>query len=221
MPTHLGGDYEPTPSRSMEDHLAKANHLSMKNLRVKGSSFDASTDRKTSLLRDRPARRAVKRAYRIWVSDAAHHCVQLRIDLLFTMSDNLHRVIGDRRDTNSSSWTSCVVGSPSRSSRLQPAFALRAPARQPSSRFASEGWWSQTGSNRRPPACKAGALPTELWPRLRNAARLKVVGLGRLELPTSRLSSARSNQLSYKPNDRPRPFSPGISRRMRAVRARP
>jgi hypothetical protein len=26
-------------------------------------------------------------------------------------------------------------------------------------------WWSQTGSNRRPPACKAGALPIELWPR--------------------------------------------------------
>jgi hypothetical protein len=31
-------------------------------------------------------------------------------------------------------------------------------------------WWSQTGSNRRPPACKAGALPTELWPRLDLAA---------------------------------------------------
>ena len=29
--------------------------------------------------------------------------------------------------------------------------------------------------------------------------REKMVGLGRLELPTSRLSSARSNQLSYKP----------------------
>jgi hypothetical protein len=28
-----------------------------------------------------------------------------------------------------------------------------------------------------------------------------VVGLGRLELPTSRLSSARSNQLSYKPDE--------------------
>ena len=28
---------------------------------------------------------------------------------------------------------------------------------------------------------------------------VEVVGLGRLELPTSRLSSARSNQLSYKP----------------------
>ena len=40
----------------------------------------------------------------------------------------------------------------------------------------------------------------------------EVVGLGRLELPTSRLSSARSNQLSYKPNDRPRPFPSGISK---------
>ena len=63
-------------------------------------------------------------------------------------------------------------------------------------------WWSQTGSNRRPHACKARALPAELWPRNQktNAHRLmKVVGLGRLELPTSRLSSARSNQLSYKP----------------------
>jgi hypothetical protein len=28
----------------------------------------------------------------------------------------------------------------------------------------SGGWWSQTGSNRRPHACKARALPTELWP---------------------------------------------------------
>ena len=89
----------------------------MTNLRVKGSSFVASTDRKTSLLRDRPARRAVKRAYRIWVSDAAHHCVQLRIDLLFTMSDNLHRVIEDRRDTNSSSWTSVWIFRARRSSR--------------------------------------------------------------------------------------------------------
>src|SRR5664279_2525604 len=88
MPTHLGGDSEPTP------------------LLAKGSPFGVSNDRKTSLLRDRPARRAVKRAYRIWVSDAAHHCVQLRIDLLFTMSDNLHRVIEDRRDTNSNAWTS-------------------------------------------------------------------------------------------------------------------
>src|ERR1700754_2193267 len=82
------------------------------------------------------------------------------------------------------------------------------------------GWWSQTGSNRRPHACKARALPTELWPLQSSEARrqssaqrwqrsaaglddrrLKLVVLGRLELPTSRLSSARSNQLSYKPEE--------------------
>ena len=38
-----------------------------------------------------------------------------------------------------------------------------------------------------------------------NAAKrgclVRMVGLGRLELPTSRLSSARSNQLSYKPDE--------------------
>jgi hypothetical protein len=54
------------------------------------------------------------------VSDAAHHCVQLRIDLLFTMSDNLHRVIEDRRDTNSSSWTSLDFPSTSIDSHDQP-----------------------------------------------------------------------------------------------------
>ena len=71
------------------------------------------------------------------------------------------------------------------------------------------GWWSQTGSNRRHRACKARALPAELWPQLnrrrqranRNTATT-VVGLGRFELPTSRLSSARSNQLSYRPESR-------------------
>jgi hypothetical protein len=40
-------------------------------------------------------------------------------------------------------------------------------------------------------------------------ARKRMVGLGRLELPTSRLSSARSNQLSYRPGPHPRHY-PGI-----------
>ena len=31
-------------------------------------------------------------------------------------------------------------------------------------------WWSQTGSNRRPHACKARALPTELWPHTLRAS---------------------------------------------------
>ena len=59
-------------------------------------------------------------------------------------------------------------------------------------------WWSQAGSNRRPPACKAGALPAELWPR-KIFLLEEVVGLGRFELPTSPLSGVRSNQLSYRP----------------------
>ena len=94
-----------------------------------------------------------------------------------------------------------------------------------------KGWWSRTGSNRRPPACKAGALPTELRPlggdrsalrsyispsslrilpdkpcsiappgcARRSCRQHNLVGLGRLELPTSRLSGVRSNHLSYRP----------------------
>src|ERR1700726_975663 len=31
-------------------------------------------------------------------------------------------------------------------------------------RVASEGWWSQAESNRRPLECHSSALPTELWP---------------------------------------------------------
>ncbi len=73
-------------------------------------------------------------------------------------------------------------------------------------------WWSQTGSNRRPHACKARALPTELWPLseasqrelsvirpIRPRIHRNVVGPGGLEPPTSRLSGVCSNQLSYRP----------------------
>ena len=79
--------------------------------------------------------------------------------------------------------------------------------------LARSGWWRQTGSNRRPEACKATALPTELCPQLDLSTSAdapwrypNMVGLGRLELPTSRLSSARSNQLSYRPNSASAPL---------------
>ena len=49
----------------------------------------------------------------------------------------------------------------SRSCGTSPAFALRATAGS-LALLRSEGWWAMTGSNRRHPACKAGALPTEL-----------------------------------------------------------
>ena len=66
-------------------------------------------------------------------------------------------------------------------------------------------WWSQTGSNRRPQACKASALPTELWPRpsghmvIAKQVNLNLVGLSGLEPLTSRLSGVCSNHLSYRP----------------------
>src|SRR5207248_3336659 len=73
-------------------------------------------------------------------------------------------------------------------------------------------WWSRSGSNRRPQACKARALPTELRPHRKTEYRHQVtestdtriplsvfwvvVGPGRVERPTSRLSGVRSNHLS-------------------------
>ena len=61
--------------------------------------------------------------------------------------------------------------------------------------------WRWRDSNSWPPACKAGALPTELHPHLDfySIQRLSPMGLSGLEPPTSRLSGVRSNQLSYKP----------------------
>jgi hypothetical protein len=70
-----------------------------------------------------------------------------RIDLLFTMSDS---------------------GATTRP-------GLRVTQTGKSRTMTSPGWWSQTGSNRRPPACKAGALPTELWPRRRSRIRSHAV----------------------------------------------
>ena len=95
-------------------------------------------------------------------------------------------------------------------SRSLAASSTGLPSRSPAR---GEGWWSQTGSNRRPHACKARALPTELWPLMKPRPTWEprlgasstcspegsMVGPGRLELPTSRLSGVCSNQLSYRP----------------------
>ena len=44
------------------------------------------------------------------------------------------------------------------------------PEPKPSNPSATPPTWRRTGSNRRPPACKAGALPTELRPHARTSA---------------------------------------------------
>ena len=82
-----------------------------------------------------------------------------------------------------------------------PATIFRSSDRSQPSQHQSVKWWRRTGSNRRPPACKAGALPAELRPHQCAATtRLHgrgLVGQGGLEPPTPRLSSVCSNQLSY------------------------
>ena len=65
------------------------------------------------------------------------------------------------------------------------------------------GWWRMTGSNRRPPACKAGALPAELIPQAfgpQVGLAIKLVGLVGFEPTTPALSRRCSNRLSYRPN---------------------
>ena len=87
-----------------------------------------------------------------------------RIDLLFTMSDNL-RAIGARpsKTTAESALIDFLTNEFLRG-LLKPA-ENGCQSHVWQSQTGSNVWWSQTGSNRRPPACKAGALPTELWPR--------------------------------------------------------
>src|SRR5262249_29345408 len=61
-----------------------------------------------------------------------------------------------------------------------------------------------------------GPGPERTHPAARNSGRGRaLVGLGRLELPTSRLSSARSNQLSYKPEHGPTDRPPRSVERLR------
>jgi hypothetical protein len=91
---------------------------------------------------------------------------QTRNDLLFTMSDNTHppqqgrgmRILIHFRTSHQNPWPKIAppLQQQTRPAKQKPK-ALQAHNLTPI-------WWSQTGSNRRPPACKAGALPAELWP---------------------------------------------------------
>ena len=134
--------------------------------------------------------------------------------------------------------------------KIQSAIALNGHRIRP--KGPKRSWWSLSGSNRRPEACKATALPAELRPHLGSRSRaihagarsglrrsrvepapallrrptgrrrrfggkprprtwppafeapMIMVGLGRLERPTSPLSGVRSNHLSYRPEPHPK-----------------
>jgi len=83
-----------------------------------------------------------------------------RVIILFTMSNNPHAQDG----RGNSLWrstrrqiTRIAAGNTRSSTKHQNHHPSQTKCLQ-------ANWWSQTGSNRRPPECKSGALPTELWP---------------------------------------------------------
>src|SRR6266851_401975 len=108
--------------------------------------------RKTSFASDRSdGVRSSSRHKTPRVTFITHDARRLRID---------HDFHHDRLSERSYLFTMSDITRPHEASRLDDGcerlYSLRTSR--------SPGWWSQTGSNRRPPACKAGALPTELWP---------------------------------------------------------
>jgi hypothetical protein len=79
-------------------------------------------------------------------------------------------------------------------------------------------WWSQTGSNRRPHACKARALPTELWPLLAKPRIRPWLGTNGPQGPQARpgaRADARRSQRDGRPCRRlrqPQNGGPGTTR---------
>jgi hypothetical protein len=146
------------------------------------------------------------------------------INALFTMSYSRACSAGDRHDGTCETDIRGQDAQSSKNPNSKEPCSKEPSANHPAITFQTKGkWWSQTGSNRRPHACKARALPTELWPHHRmpqaKSSRsfgheaqarnhvLMVVGLGRLERPTSPLSGVRSNHLSYRPETGTQPHA--------------
>ena len=94
-----------------------------------------------------------------------------RTNLLFTMS-------GDQWPADPKiggklySFGGLTLGSRSQLRSGQPT-RIHDPDRHRRDVSRQDAWWSQTGSNRRPHACKARALPTELWPRYSNDRQMR------------------------------------------------
>ncbi len=107
---------------------------------VIGTKRPASRDRFEGAVRQTHHMQEIERLLRQITNLSAH---EVRTNLLFTMSKQ------NRRRASCSPQTF-----------LRMTF-FPTSTRHPSSR---KKWWSRTGSNRRHPACKAGALPAELRP---------------------------------------------------------
>jgi hypothetical protein len=106
---------------------------------VIGTKRPASRDRFEGAVRQTHHMQEIERLLRQITNLSAH---EVRTNLLFTMSNR-------------------TSGKP----RSSPQTFIRMTFSFISTRHLFQGrWWSRTGSNRRHPACKAGALPAELRP---------------------------------------------------------
>ena len=101
-----------------------------------------------------PNRPGRGRAAALWAAASLHA----------SASSLLYYPRGRRTPSGASRPRSCVSRIV-KEKKGRPPGATRKRASRARLRLASRGpWWSQGGSNSRPPACKAGALPAELWP---------------------------------------------------------
>ncbi len=71
--------------------------------------------------------------------------------------------------------------------------------------YSPKKWWAKRGSNPRHPACKAGALPAELF-ALEIDLNTEMAGLTGLEPATYGVTGRCCNQLYYSPADRNRKY---------------
>jgi hypothetical protein len=118
-------------------------------------------------------------------------CSHDRYDPLFTMSDNKPRTIVDRDAARQFSWTK-------HSAEQDPAGGARRD--RTDDLLLAKQALSQLSYGPGPSASSSKTHASKRQAGRDTALEERVVGLGRFELPTSRLSSARSNQLSYKPS---------------------
>lgn len=87
-----------------------------------------------------------------------HYCHEVRTNLLFTMSNRTSGKPDAHHKPFTNDFfsdTSSLLNTSARSAGSSRTAIIPSGLRE---------WWSRTGSNRRHPACKAGALPAELRP---------------------------------------------------------
>ena len=162
MPTHLGGDCEQTPFA-----LARQKSRSRKVAR----SLRALTERPACFEIDpRGVRSSAPIGYGCRTQlITAYNCGSISSSRCQTTCTARSRIDAIQIHVHGRVVLLAAPGPPSLRFGVTAFAATWLAKPKPRS---GEGWWSQTGSNRRPPACKAGALPTELWPRLRTLRAL-------------------------------------------------